>query len=137
MCYFVLILLRHHCTGENPMQCCPKNSRQHCIIKNSVQCCLSVLGATLNRRNLCAILSGMLQAILHKKNCCPINNLGTTLRRSRPYAMLCERFQETFCKKFRCKIFLILFGQHFTSQNLIQCYLRGSKQLSIRKDPVQ
>ena len=27
--------------------------------------------------------------------------------------------------------------QHFKGQELLQCYLRGSKQLSIKKDPVQ
>ena len=30
---FVLILLGQHCTGQNPMQCCPRGSRQLCISK--------------------------------------------------------------------------------------------------------
>ena len=34
----VVILLGQHCTGKNPVQCCPRDSRQHCIGKNPVQC---------------------------------------------------------------------------------------------------
>ena len=33
LCNFVLILLGQHCTGQNPMQCCPRGSKQLCISK--------------------------------------------------------------------------------------------------------
>ena len=33
----VLILLGQHCTGKNPMQCCPRGSRQLCI--DTKKCC--------------------------------------------------------------------------------------------------
>ena len=33
LCNFALILLGQHCTGKNPMQCCPRGSRQLCIKK--------------------------------------------------------------------------------------------------------
>ena len=32
----VLILLGQHCTGQNPMQRCPRCSRQHCIREKPV-----------------------------------------------------------------------------------------------------
>ena len=50
VCNFVLILLRQHCTGQNPMQCCPRGSRQHCIRKNPVECCLNTLGTRLHKK---------------------------------------------------------------------------------------
>ena len=37
----VVILLGQHCTGKNPVQCCPRDSRQHCTGKNPVQYCLN------------------------------------------------------------------------------------------------
>ena len=50
LCKIVLILLGKHCTAENPMQCCPRSSRQNCI-KNPVQCCLNTLWTTLYSKN--------------------------------------------------------------------------------------
>ena len=53
----VLILLAQHCTGQNPMQCCPRGCRQQCTGKNPVQCCLDTLGTTLHRSKPYAMLS--------------------------------------------------------------------------------
>ena len=47
----VLIILGQHCTGQNPMQCCPRCSRQHCIRKSPVQCRLNTPGTILHRKN--------------------------------------------------------------------------------------
>ena len=66
----VLILLGKHCTAENPMQCCPRGSRQLCIRTNAAQCCLNTLGITLHRSKPYAILSERLQITLHKKTLC-------------------------------------------------------------------
>ena len=114
LCNFALILLGQHCTGKNLMQCCLKGSRQHCIRKNSVQCCL--------------------------------NTLGTTLHRTKPYAQdktLCNVVREapdnTVSEKVLCNVVLILLGQHCTEQNPIpiQCCLSSSRQVYVRKNPVQ
>ena len=48
LCNFALMLLGQHCTGQNPMQCCPRGSRQLCIRENLVQCCLNILWKTLH-----------------------------------------------------------------------------------------
>ena len=61
----VLALLWQHCTGQNPMQCCQRGSRQHCTGKNP---CLNTLGKTLHRSKLDAMLSERLQTLLHGKN---------------------------------------------------------------------
>ena len=69
-CNVVLILLGQHCTAQNPMQYCPRGSRQHCIRKNSVQCCLDTLETTLHRSKLYAMLPEKLQTKLRKKKSC-------------------------------------------------------------------
>ena len=43
------MLLGQHCTGQNPMQCCPRGSGQQCTGKNPVQCYLNTLGTTSHR----------------------------------------------------------------------------------------
>ena len=70
LCKIVLILLGKHYTAENPMQCCPRGSRQLCIRRNPVQCCLNTLRITLHRSKPYAILSERLQPTLHKKILC-------------------------------------------------------------------
>ena len=37
----VVMLLGQHCTDKNPVQCCPRDSRQNCTGKNLVQCRLN------------------------------------------------------------------------------------------------
>ena len=64
----VLILLGQHCTGQNPMQCCAKGSRQNCTLK--IQC-----NIVLNT-----------------------HSHWTTLHREHPYAMLFQRLQTTLPK---------------------------------------
>ena len=98
----VLILLGQHCTGQNPMQCCPRGSRQHCIRKNLAQFCLNTLRTKLHRRKPYAMLSQRLQSTLYKKKPCEIfclNTLGTTLHRSKPYAMLSKMLRTKLHKK--------------------------------------
>ena len=94
----VLILLGQHCTGKNPMQCCPRDSRQKCTGKNPVQCCLNTLGATLHRLNPYAILSERFQKTLHRKN--PVqyclNTPGTTLHWKNPM-QCCPRGSRQHC----------------------------------------
>ena len=91
LCNVVLILLGQHCTGKNPMQCCPRDSRQLCIRKNLVQCCLNTLWATLHSWKPYAMLPERPQTTLYKKNsvqCC-LNTLGTTLHKKKSCAILC------------------------------------------------
>ena len=57
-----------HYTGQNPMQCCSKGSRQHCIRKNPLQCSLNTLGTTLHSWKPYAMLPKMLHTTLHKEN---------------------------------------------------------------------
>ena len=71
-CCVVLILLGQHCTGQNPMQCCPRCSRQHFIRKNFVQSSLNTLETTLHRTKAYAMLSEGLYITLHKKKSCAI-----------------------------------------------------------------
>ena len=56
LCNVALVLLEQNCTSQNPMQCCPRGSRQHCI-KNPVQCCLNTYGTTLHRSKPYAMFS--------------------------------------------------------------------------------
>ena len=72
--FTVALILLRHCTGQKPMQCCPRGPRQHCIRKKPVQCCLNTLKTTLHRSKLYAMLSKKLQTTFHRKNpmqCCP------------------------------------------------------------------
>ena len=64
---------------------------------------------------------------------CCLNILGTTLRRSKPYAILSERLQITLHKNILCNITLILLGQHCSGKNPMPCCPRGSRQHCIRK----
>ena len=70
MCKIVSILLRRHCTAENPMQCCRRGSRQLFIRTNPVQCYLNALGITLHRSKPYATLFEKPQTTLHKKVLC-------------------------------------------------------------------
>ena len=68
----VLILLGKHCTGQNLMQCCPRDSRQHCQKKIFVFFFLNTLGTKLGSSKPCEMLSERLQATLYRKKYCPI-----------------------------------------------------------------
>ena len=63
----VLILSEQKYACQNPMQCCPRGSRQHCIRKNPVQCCLNTLGTILHRSKPYVMLPKRLTKTLHKK----------------------------------------------------------------------
>ena len=47
-CY---LLLGQHCTGQNPMQCCPNNSRQYCTRKIMCNIDLILLKQQYTRKN--------------------------------------------------------------------------------------
>ena len=65
---------------------------------------------------------------------CCLNTLGITWHKSKPYAILTERFQTTLQKKkILCNFALILLGQHCVGKNPIQCCPRSSRQLCKRK----
>ena len=70
---------------------------------------------------------------------CCLHTLGTILHRSKPYAMLSERFQTTFHKKKSCAILSYTLGTPLNhwSQNPTQCCLRCSRQHCTRKNLVQ
>ena len=57
---------------------------------------------------------------------CCLNTLGTTLQRSKTYAMLPEKLQAALHKKILCCFVLILLGQHYTNQNPMHCCLKDS-----------
>ena len=113
------------------MQCCPKSSKQcknkssfwillgqHCTVQNTMQCCLR---------------SSMQHFIVKKPVKFCLYTLGTTLYRSKTYAILPKMLQTTLHKKILCYFVLILLRQHCTGQNSMQCCLRGSRQHCIRK----
>ena len=57
------------CLIKNPMQWCPRGSRQHCIIKNPVQCCLNTLGTILHgTKSYAILLRGSRQHCIIKKS---------------------------------------------------------------------
>ena len=71
LCNFALMLLGQHCTGQNPMQCCPRGSRQLCIRENLVQCCLNILErlqTTLHKENVPFNINGLCN--LGPMQCC-------------------------------------------------------------------
>ena len=65
-----LILMGQHSIAQNPIQCCPRCSRQNCIRENLVECRLNTLGTTLHRSKLYAMLFEMSQTKLYKKKSC-------------------------------------------------------------------
>ena len=66
----VLILSGQQYACQNPMQCCPRGSRQHCIRKNPVQYCLNTLGTILHRSKSYVMLPERLKKTLHEKKSC-------------------------------------------------------------------
>ena len=75
---------------------------QHCTSQNPMKCCLR--GSTQH-------------CIRKNPGQCFLISLGTTLHRSKPYAMLSERVQIILHrKKIVYKIDLLLFGQYWTGQ---------------------
>ena len=97
-----------HCTGQNPMQCCPGGSRQHCKKKkNPVQFCLDTLRTTLHRSKLYAMLPERLQTTLHKKKPCAMlsyNSWGNIAQ----LKTLCNFARMQCCSEY--------FKQHFTGK---------------------
>ena len=126
----VLILLRQHCTGKNPMQCWPRGFRQHCIKKIVCSFALILLGQNCTGRNsmqccpksstqhVVLILFGQHCADKNPMQCWPrgsrqdcikkspvqfcLDTLGTTLNRPKLYAMLPEKLQTTMHQKKSC-----------------------------------
>ena len=105
----VLILSGQCCTGQNFIQCCARCYRQHWVKKAPVQFWLNILGMTLHRSKLYAMLSERLQTTFHKRNYMlfPLNNLSTALHWPNPYSMLSERLQTTLHKKKSCGIYTL------------------------------
>ena len=61
------MLLGQHCTGQKPMQCCPRGSTKYWTGNDPVQYCLNILGTTLHRSKLYGMLSERLQTTLDEK----------------------------------------------------------------------
>ena len=61
------ILFGQYYTEKNPMQCCPRGSKQHCTGNNSVQCCLSTAGIALHKYKLYTVLYLRLQTAMYRK----------------------------------------------------------------------
>ena len=108
MCNFALILLRQHCTFQNSVKCCPRGYRQLCIkniLRNAI---LILLGQRLTDQNSMQCCSRGSRQHWIREN--PVqfclNTLGTTLDRSKLFAMLSEMFQTTLHKK---KVLFMLF----------------------------
>ena len=83
---------------------------QHCTAESPMQCCQRELCVRKNPVQWC------------------LNNLGTILHRSKPYAILFDRLQITLHKKILCNFALILLGQYCTGENSMPCCPRGFRQ---------
>ena len=117
------------------MQCCPSCSRQHRIRKILCRIVLILLAQHCTCQNpVQCCLRGYRQYFIRKNPVqCWLNTLGTTSHRSKPYAMFSEWLQRTLHKK---KSGFAL-GTHCPAQNPMQCCLKGTRQLWIRKKSVQ
>ena len=83
-----------HCTGQNPMQCCPGGSRQHCKKKKKILCnfALTLFGQHCTGQNSMQCCPKDSRKHCIRKNpvqCCLIT-LGATLHSWKPYAILPE-----------------------------------------------
>ena len=124
-----------HRTAGNPMQCCPRGSRQFCIRTNPVQCCLKTLGITLHRSKLYAILSERLQTTLHKKTLCnfALILLGQHCAGQNPM-QYCPKGSRQHCiRRNPMQCCLNTLWATMNSYNPMQCCPRCSRQLCIRK----
>ena len=93
---------KQHCSGQKPMQCCKKGSRQHFMRKNPVQYCLNTLGTTLHNWKPYSMLPDpeRLQTALHEQN--PMFHSLLAAMQSWSYGMISQRLQATLWrKKFR------------------------------------
>ena len=80
---------------------------QNCTGKNLLQRCLNTPWTTLHRLNksLCNVVFEAPGNITQEKFFlyhCSLNTFGTTLHRSKSYAMLCESLQTTYHRKKSC-----------------------------------
>ena len=100
----VLILLRQHCTGKNPMQCWPTGFRQHCIKKIVCSFALILLGQNCTGQNSvqCCPKSSRQHCIRKSPVQCCLNTVGTTLYSWKPYAILPKSLQTTLHQKKFC-----------------------------------
>ena len=101
LCNVLLILSGQHCTVKNPMQYCPRGSRQHCIKNILCNFALILLGQHCigwNPMKCCP--KGSRQHCIRKNSLqCTLNTLGTKLHSWKPYAMLPDSLQTTLHKK--------------------------------------
>ena len=120
-CLMLSILSRHYYTGPNPMQCCPRGSRQHCIRKILGQCCHNTFGTTSHKSKLYAMLSTRLQTKLHRKNPCNVvpEALDKTVQ-EKIHAMSSEQYLVTpfiYIRSFMSKKYEVILPLLWKSDN--------------------
>ena len=94
----------------------------------------------MHRSKHCVMLSKRLQTTLLKKNSCAMYSWYSWVNIEQVktlYNVIREGPDYITYKKILFNVVLILLGQHCTCQNSMQCCVRRSRQLSIRKNPVQ
>ena len=94
---------------------------QNCTGKNLLQRCLNTPWTTLHRLNksLCNVVFEAPGNITQEKFFlyhCSLNTFGTTLHRSKSYAMLWESTDNIPQEKILCNVVLILLGQYCTGK---------------------
>ena len=111
---------------------------QYCTDKNPLQYCLRDSKQHCTGKSLGQCCLNTLGTTLHRSKPYAMlsKRLQTTLHKSKPYVMLTLRFLRTMHRKNSCSVVLILLGQHYRGQNPKQCCPRGSRQLCIRKNLV-
>ena len=98
-CNVVLILLRQHCTGQNPMQCCLRGSRQCCTGK--ILC------------NVVLILPGQQ---------CTGKTLGIVFQGT-PDNIAQEKIKAILSEQHLVTPFIYIYARSFTSQKNMKIYL--------------
>ena len=112
LCNVVLILVKHHGTGQKLIQCRPTDFRQPSKTKILFNIALILLG-----QHPVQYFHNTPGTVLHRKNCmgchfrgskqfhnknsvnCGLNTIRTKLRKSKIYAVLSECLQSTLHKK--------------------------------------
>ena len=112
LCNVVLILVKHHGTGQKLMQCRPTDFRQPSKTKILFNIALILLGqhpvqyfhntpgAVLHRKSSMGFRFRGSKQFKNKNSVhCSLNTTRTTLGKSKIYAILCECLQSTLHKK--------------------------------------
>ena len=97
---------KQHCTSKNYMHCCSWGSRQQCTWKRPVQCYSSDNNAQV--KTLYNVVGEAPDNIAKRNQKTPVkcflNTPRLTLNRSKPYAMLSEKLQTTLHMKKFCSM---------------------------------